>query len=602
VNFFFAVGLMTVLVGVWVLYRVRTRAGLLFGLSAQAACPAFTFWSRPNCVLFDSLTRMPGLGLLCGYIGGNLVIVLQVAWALTVLKRRSQQYQGRYQAGMTLCGVLLVLAVITWSVAQREVGHDAARLFYHGYRGWPTGVLLWNMITGLSTVYASVFSLHLVRRLWRYTHEIKWAVIACANCVTIIYGCSIALQAVLDRAGVGVSVRPVEWSMVAATFSAIVVAAACWMIFVTPRWRQPFRLLSLLMRVKRLYPVRRDLVALLSLLSDRLVALRSHTDDTLVRDVTDRCAADGVPHHWRRIAIEAARWITVRRALIARQPWSQVDAVKARATDEAIVANAVRHVKGGTYLYADLCYVVILALGLELVPTWLESLPEPLAWHRAVALLISDALTARRGMAPSNRELGGGVARPAWGEGVRRGRYGWASLAWRDEGRRTWRAIGRYLSPRAVETAIAYVYDDLVTLSMLCTDWMAYIEDCADATVVHAVAKLCETADLPIDQRLVALEATRWMTFFLPAATDRANPAAGPIDAGAQAPALTPIGSLDLAHEPIHYANVCRVLVLLLSPSRLPLGVMPRRKLTGWHRNVAALITVAIAPQTSIPC
>jgi len=131
---------------------------------------------------------------------------------------------------------------------------------------------------------------------------------------------------------------------------------------------------------------------------------------------------------------------------------------------------------------------------------------------------------------------------------------------------------------------------------------MAYIEDCADATVVHAVAKLCETAALPLDQRLVALEATRWMTFFLPAATDRVNPAAGPIDAGVQAAALAPIGALDLAHEPIHYANVCRVLVLLLSPSRLPLGVVPRRKLTGWHRNVAALITVAIAPETSIPC
>jgi len=597
------VGSSLALAGVWVLHRVRTRTGALFGISGVVICPSVVFWSPSNCLAFENIVHMPGAGALCGHLGSNGFIILQSAWAATTLTGRLPlHHRGRYRAAFILNGASLALVVVTWLIARDVTGSRAAPILDHGFHGRPTGVLLWTVASGFSTTGASGLCLYLLRLLWRQTGQARWLLFAVGNGALIVYGLAMVVQALLDRWGL--AALPIEvgdWNPMSAVWivlDVLCIGAACWMIFAAAQRRRPPRLLRLLVlfvRARRLRPLLRDLVALLMLLSDRLVNLRAHTTPALVQRVVDRCVAHGIPPLQRRIAVEAARWITSRRAILARQPWPEVDDGRARRTDGTIVANAARFVKRGTFVYADICYVVILTLGRERVPAWLGPLPEPRTWQRRLAVLVADALDecasatcghpgASMGATLSLRE----------NEGTR------AGSGWRTSVRKAWRDTCATLSLDALERASARVFDDLVMLSMLCVDRMVYVQEHADATVVQAVAQKCRARGLPPERCCVALEAARWACFFLPHAADRET--AGRLSPAEWDAVPTPVGGLDQDREPIHYADVCRVVLLVLrrlAPSHIPIGVAARHELPGWRRDVAELIAAALPPRAS---
>ena len=243
---------------------------------------------------------------------------------------------------------------------------------------------------------------------------------------------------------------------------------------------------------------RHDLAQLHVLLSDRLVHLYAHTDPVVVATVASRCRAYRLPPNQQLVALEAARWITVRRAILARRPWPEVNAETAEAIDQTIVMDAAARLQQDAFVYADVYRVVILALGVEHVPVWLRPLRDLSPRQYFLGDLLGYACTSAAHSSRRTAQTRSIAQQESTGGQRFTARRGAA----------------HNLTLAHVAQNIVEARRHLIGLSVACSDRLVYVRDHIDPDVVLAVTSCRDLHHLPPYHRRVALEAARWLGLF----------------------------------------------------------------------------------------
>jgi len=570
-----ALGCALLLSGSYTLYRVRSWVALLAACSDIAGSIAFALWARENSLFLDQLTGRHGLGMLIFVVAVDLCIGLQFAFRVTLCDGWHRWY--KVAAGVAV--VLVALAVPLWARACAAVGGDVMRLLYSGYHGKPPAILVWNVFVGVTFIYLCALMEHVFwsTHLPPGIHTTIKRSMAAVYAAGLIYGLLIVVQAVLDDLGYGAtSVLPL---MSALWVLATVVAGGATVCMVGVPYAQ--RRHTLGRELNDLRRARHNLTQLHVLLSDRLVHLYAHTDPVVVATVDKHCRAYRLPPDQQLVALEAARWITVRRAILARRPWPEVNTEAAGAIDQTIVMDAAARLQQDAYMYADVYRVVILALGVEHVPIWLR----PLRDLSPRQYLLGDL-------------LGDTCASAAYG---RRRTIQARSIVEQERtgGRRftTRRGTAQSLALAHVARNIVEARRHLIGLSVACSDRLVYVRDHIDLDVVQAVTSCHDLHNLPPYHRRVALEATRWLGLF-PRHTLRWS-----LISGGTPISWTPaLDSAPSRVQELHfYADVYQVILPALEWHELPVGIKKPRGRTEWHRDLAALILTVLATTTGPP-
>jgi len=565
------------------LRRACTRVEVVYGLCIALIGVFGVLWPARNDLFLDRLIHVAGaalllrfacltLGLMCGFASLSALIEPLSRW---------------HRAALVAYGALLVALVATWGGARAVAAPEPARLLYGGYYGTPPPLLAWNIAASLASAYACAA---LMLEMTRVPHAAQdrqarvamWIVFWSLFGAGVGGALSIAGQALANRLGFGATAIMTPLSVMVAIGVAASPILNTWSFYLMPTWRHARRFVALWREARSLRRVRRDMAMLLMLLSDRLAHLLDYTDPTIVQIVAAHCQDRRLRPYQRSVALEAARWIVFRRAVVNRQPWTNTAEATRWGVDERIVLDAARRAHSSPYLYADVYLIVILALGPHHVPAWLELEHDPRDWHRALAALVADAL---------DHQASAGATAPD------------ARTNYRMDDILVRRRVGTMIPlrrpapqrffPAALQLELTRLSDDLTGLRALCDDLLVYLRDRADPAIIHAVADLCHKDYMPSDQGRVACEAARWVGFFQPdavrgsweetiAAMGRAEEA--PADAARQ------------GMERMHLlANAGRVVMLVLSPEQIPVGIVSVHERAGWHRRVARLIRIALS-------
>lgn len=594
-----ACGLGMVGVAARALVRSRSWLDLLFVVSIAVGGVTWLVWSVPNSLILDHLTHIPGLGALVKYSAATGGLVLLAIWVRTL----STVWRWWHRAAVLVYAALFIALVAAWVALRHAAGSAFAHLLYDGYYGAPLPALVWNLTIGTAYVYACILTGLMIARVPAGVQD-RPATLMTRVLVAILLGvgvtCGLLIlgQTVASRLGFGAGTVLPIMDLLNACALLIGLAMNSIHLDLWPRWRTAQRHVALARDVRRFRRVREDTTRLLILLSDRLVALLDHTDPVVVAAVDGHGRRCRLSPHERRVALEAARWIVLRRAIISRQPWSAVDETERTEVDRMIVMDAARRAQRDTYFLADVFQVVILVLGPAYVPTWLALPSGPHAWHRVVARSVARGIGGdTRAHDCGDQSSADATAPPRPRAGTRTGDgrclcltrpiiAAWRAARWRCSAARAARDLFR-------------IHTDLIALDMLRIDLLVYLRDQADPRLVAAVDTLCRERGIPAARRRAALEAARWVTFFWPSARrapwEEISAYLAPQDeeqaaAGAMP---SPLGEILL------YASVCRIVLLVLRPTRLLPDLGARRERRGWHREVAALIGLALQGGTA---
>jgi len=565
------------------LRRARARVEVVYGLCIALIGVFGVLWPARNGIFFDRLIHVAGAALLLRFACLTLGLMCGFASLSTLIEPLSRWHR----AALVAYGAVLVALLATWRGARAVAAPDSARLLYGGYYGIPPSLLAWNIAASLASAFACAA---LMVEMTRVPHAAQdrqarvamWIVFWSLFGAGVGGALSIAGQALASRLGFGATAIVAPLSVMVAIGVAASPILNAWSFYLMPTWRHARRFAALWREARSLRRVRRDMAMLLMLLSDRLAHLLDYTDPTIVEIVAAHCRNRPMRPYRRGVALEAARWIVCRRAVVNRRPWPSTAEATRRAVDERIVIDAARRARSSPYLYADVYLVVILALGPQHVPAWLELEHDPRDWHRALAALVANAL--------DHRASAGATAPDARTDyqmdGILIRRWVGTMIAVR-------RPALRRFSPAALQLEVTRLSDDLTGLRALCDDLLVYLRDRADPAIIHAVADLCRTDDMPSDQSRVACEVARWVGFFQPdAGRGSWEETIAAMGRAAEAPADTARQGMGRMHL---LANTGRVIMLVLSPEQIPVGVVSVREWAGWRRRVARLIRTALS-------
>ena len=552
--------------------RARSRIELLYATCILSIGVMALLWPVRNAIFFDHLAHITGLSLLLRYLGLTLGLVCGFASLSALI----EGWSWWHRAALVVYAALLLVLGAVWGVARDAAASDPTRLLYGGYYGRPLPLLAWNILVGVTIVYSCALLMLEMARAPHAAHDREARIaMRVVSGVLFAFGVGGALmiagQALASRLGFGATHVVLVLNATTAVALTAVPILNTWSFYLLPLWR----VLALRREVRTLRRTRQDLVRLLMLLSDRLVHFVEHADLAIVQAVAVRTHSHRLQPYHLTVVLEAARWITFRRAVIGRQSWSDIDTTTRKTVDEIIVKDAVRRSRAHPYLYTDVYLVVILVLGVQYVPDWLPLERDPQEWHYALAALITDALAERHNTA-------GGIFRVQSSHGERHRRT--AGITWPSV--RQWFVL---LVARQERTRIV---DDLTTLRALYDDLLIYLRDQSVPPVIRAVGELCHARHVALDQDHVAREAARWVGFFLP------GMARGPweetsVVMGRPAGVIadnTPPGMQRIRL----LANTSRIVLLVLRPEYIPMGIRSAHESARWCRRIARLIGAAV--------
>jgi len=564
-------GLVCVGTGVWWIRQGGLWSGvaLIAYTTCGVACAVF---APEDARFLDHLLGIPGLGRLTLGICAPIGVALQGALAA----RLEGTWTKKDWRSVTLAVAPVAPLLLLWPDARVAAGGDVSRLLYDGYYGHPPALLAWNIALGCAALCACVVTIALHLRHQDATKDSYVLALVAVYSGGVIYGLLIILSA-LTNGLFGASVAPWQVASMAVFPLALLVAVSqtFWVYAIYPAGR----LLRLCQRLDRtrgeLTSVRDELVALLLVQVERLVALGMLDGCAGPDAVARRCCSDRVPLAPSRVALQAARWIAYRRAMIRRR--AAIDGVgTAPALDEVdsmIVGEAAAQLRNRTYFDADVCQVIICALGRRHVPAHLGELPPPQPWHAILANYLIDPCAA----APWPRDT------------VGRRAASWVRACGCLPGH-----VHLRLSPARLQAVVDVLQQDVEDLALQCYERLAHLRNYIDDGLIEEVDDLCRAHNLPPDESDVAREVARWSGLFEKnelRAAPLENAGAGGRGAG-EAVTTAPAGGVPT--DGSRYAHTMRILTLGLA--HVPREIAPRRPPQRWHQTVWGLIERAMTP------
>jgi len=553
------------------------------------------FWNVQVDAIVDRILHVNGVGRLLFQTSAVVGFLSHYVGTALVTKRWTW-----WPAGPVGAAALLVLSDVAWAATR---GHGSSPLFYDGFPARPLPALLMNVGLGSSLVLSCALGVVAFARMRAEVrpehHFIVNDSLALFSCATL-FGVLVLAQVLLALStGDTTDLIPV---MVSFAVVFIVVAMLSTIhILGRARLRQWL--------VRREDPEEYQLVVdgteANILLSALCLPLYRYANREIVPRISGRCTALGLAPYRRKVALEAARWMTTERTkkaeLRAHRPYHMLDPKDARAIDCAIVTEAQFYVERDDLVYGDVFRVVVLVLGSALSSDIAQRHKLP-GWHAEVAAIIGPML--------DNAGAQGGTA--SWHIVIDRRKGPRTNPARKVDGRPTPgptgspRPVALFMSPiaraclaplerKAHPYLSRWLRSEHMKLRLnrnqavvLLSDRRKHLSIYAHPDTVRAVADRCTERTFLAYQRRTTVEAARWITFNLDnALLDEEYH--DPTDVSLPTTARVPQIRASLEQESRLSADVYRVLMLVVGPTYLP-EIARRYEGPGWRHDAAVLI------------
>jgi len=553
------------------------------------------FWNVQADAIFDRVTHVNGAGRLLFQTSAVVGFLSHYVGTALVTKRWTW-----WPAGPIGAVALLVLSDIAWAATRN---HESSHVFYDGFPARPLPALLMNAGLGLSLVLScslGVVAFARMRAEMRPEHRFivndSLALFSCATLFGVLILAQVLLALSTDDA---TSLIPVIVSL-AVVF---VVAAMLSTIHILGR----ARLRRWLARRKEPeeYQMVVDGTEANILFSALRLPLYRYANREIVPKVAARCTALGLAPYRRKVALEAARWVTTERTrkaeLRAHRPYHMLDPKDARAIDWEIVTEAQFHVERDDLVYGDVFRVVVLILGSALSSD-IEQRRKLPSWHAEIAAIIGPMLdNAGEQSSAASRHIFIERRRGPRTTSVRKAARWPMPVMTRPS-----RAVALFMHP-IVRACLApvekkahlylsrWLHSEHLKLRLnrnqavvLLSDRRRHLSIYAHLDAVRSVADRCTEQVFSIHQRRATVEAARWITFNLDNAL-RDEEYRDPTDVSPPVTARVPQIRAFLDQESRLIADVYRILMLVVGFGYLP-EIARRREEPGWRHDAAALI------------
>jgi len=574
--------------------RSRTSFAICSVVGGVSGTLMAVSWNVQADAIFDHIMHVNGAGRLL--FQTSAVVGFLSHYVGTALVTRRWTW---WPAGPISAAALLVLSDIAWAATR---SYRSSQIFYDGFPARPLPALLMNAGMGLSLVLTcslAVVAFARMRAEMRPEHRFivndSLALFSCATLFSTLILAQVLLALSTDDA---TSLTPVIVS-----FGVIfVVASMLSTIHILGR----ARLRRWLVRRKEPeeYQMVVDGTEANILFSALRLPLYRYANREIVPKVAARCTALGLTPYRRKVALEAARWVTTERTrkaeLRVHRPYHMLDPKDARAIDGEIVTEAQFHVERDDLVYGDVFRVVVLVLGSALSSD-IEQRRKLPGWHAEIAAIIGPVLDnageqgsasrhifieRRRGLRTTSERKANsrptpvitGLARPAT-----LFRYPIMRACLVPVEKKVQLYLARWL--RSEHLKLRLNRNQAV---VLLSDRRRHLSIYAHPDAVRSVADRCTEHAFSIHQRRATVEAARWITLDLDNAL-RDEEYRDPTDVSPPMTARVPQIRAFLDQESRLVADVYRILMLVIGSGHLP-EIARRHEEPGWRHDAAALI------------
>ena len=557
-------GLLFLFLAASLLRADRSKSTVLFSCGLICSFPALALYDPSDAHTFDRVIHVVGVGFLASNITLCMAYLFHWSFART-LNQRPSRWERAALAATAAC---VMCFVAYWCAVSATTGIAVPEALYDLRYLDRAPVMGLYLSLGLSVFACAALNVATYLRIRSGAEDPSERVLAIAAVVffahSSLIGIGVIVAALLVRAGGDLGALSGLKAPLILVGPIGSIAINLWVTELAPRWRahQKVRDAQHGQAQERMrHQTARALVSACILADACLVRVRPFADPLLVEAVEARCREQAVQGYWHRVALEAARWITVERARELKSSPGNADRQTLDQVDLHVAEDAARRTVNEAYFYRDVFTVVALALDPDAAQEQSDS-------QRAAAMLIGDAL----------RERTSGLG----GEG----------------GRRLLAAPSLWVH-QADEPPIAQPDRVIVNADVMLSDRLLPVRTAADIGIVRAVAARSINPTQPPYRRKVAMEAARWVTALdAPSAGERLLGFADPLQG---------VGEDDMGaddREPIatgsFFYDVFRVAALVLGPDRLPdLPPLPRGR--SWHRQDAAIIARVLRERAAQP-